>query len=474
MKKAFTTLLIIISINIAKAQHQEIADKAEMWRGKKKETAIDTTNLLYAFKKGQVHGHFRYFFMTTNNQNALSDYYANAIGGGIKYETAPIKGFQFGISGFYVYNIGSSNFTILDSSTNQANRYEMALFDVTNPSNENNINRLEELYLKYSWKKSHLTIGKQLLNTPFINLQDGRMRPTEVGGIYGEIYEAKKLKIEGGYLYQISPRSTVEWYKINQSIGIASQGINIDGTKGNYKNNISSNGIALIGAEYYLHKNVKVKMYEMYVGNIFNTILLQGDYNKLLTDSNKLSMALQYLRQYALNNGGNIDQSKTYIAKGTHANIIGVKVGIENSKWQTSVNYCRVTSSGRYQMPREWGRDPFFTFLPRERNEGLGDVHAYVIKTNHALPKIHSKVQLGIGYYDLPAVDNYRLNKYGMPSYTQINIDFRHEFTGFFKGLDAQFLMVHKINNSHTIINNKYIINKVNMTNFNVVMNYHF
>ena len=48
----------------------------------------DTTSLLYAFKKGQISGYLRYYFMATNNASGLSDYYANAVGGAIKYETA--------------------------------------------------------------------------------------------------------------------------------------------------------------------------------------------------------------------------------------------------------------------------------------------------------------------------------------------------------------------------------------------------
>lgn len=179
----------------ASAQHQDVPGKPELWRGKQNQTE-DTTSLLHAFKKGQIHGHFRYYFMATDNKAGLSDYYANAIGGGIKYETAPFKRFQFGVSGFFVFNIGSSDLARPDPKTNQLNRYELGLFDVEDPTNRRDIDRLEELYLKYSWKQSHITFGKQLINTPFINLQDGRMRPTEVGGLYGEINDIKNTKID--------------------------------------------------------------------------------------------------------------------------------------------------------------------------------------------------------------------------------------------------------------------------------------
>ena len=42
--------------------------------------------------------------MATDNKKGLTDYYAQAIGGGLKYETAPFKGFQAGIGGFFIFN----------------------------------------------------------------------------------------------------------------------------------------------------------------------------------------------------------------------------------------------------------------------------------------------------------------------------------------------------------------------------------
>jgi hypothetical protein len=125
-------------------------------------------------------------------------------------------------------------------------------------------------------------------------------------------------------------------------------------------------------------------------------------------------------------------------------------------------------------MPREWGRDAFYTFLPRERNEGLGDVNAYVIKLNYVKPKGNLKTSLGLGYYDLPMVSLYRLNKYGMPSYTQLNADVRYEFKGILQGFEAQLLYVYKWNSSNENLSDKNIFNKVNMSNTNLIVNFHF
>jgi hypothetical protein len=474
MRKTLLTIqLFIISYTITIAQHQEVLSKPELWKGKQKQTQ-DTNSLLHAFKAGQMHGHFRYFFMATDNAKGLTDYYANAVGGGIKYETLPFKGFQFGVSGFFVYNIGSSDLAEPDEKTNQPNRYEIGLFDITDPHNKNNIDRLEELYLKYNWKQSHITFGKQLINTPFINLQDGRMRPTEVGGVYAEINDLKNTKVEGGWLYEISPRSTVEWYGIGESIGVYPQGVASDGVRSEYANNLESKGLGLLTLSQKITPNISLKFHNLFVENIFNTFLLQTDYQLPLTNKSKVIAGLQYVQQNALNNGGNEDASKAYIDKGSKAYTFGARVGWENKRWQTSLNYNRITAHSRYLMPREWGRDPFYTFMPRERNEGLGDVQAVVLKTGYQFLQPHIKLNASFGFFTLPDVNNFKLNKYGLPSYNQLNIDIRHDFEGFFKGLEAQLLLVYKKNTGNTYNNDRFVINKVDMMLWNFVLNYHF
>ena len=473
MKKLLAASLMLLAGNIVSAQHQEVFEKPDMYKGKQVQT-VDTTSLLSAFKRGHVNGHFRYFLMATDNKAGLTDYYANAAGGGIRYETAGFHGFQFAVSGFYTFNIGSSDFTKTDSTTGQYNRYEIALFDVNDANNKKDIDRLEEFYLKYQHKKVSVIVGRQLLNTPFINLQDGRMRPTGVEGIWMEYNDAKKIKTEGGLLYAVSPRGTTKWYDIGESLGVYPSGVNVDGTKSMYNNNINSKIVALLGINIKAGKNLQLQAWDIYTDNLFNTAMLQADL--LLPQKNNSSFfaAAQLLKQDAISNGGNGDAARTYFEKGGKSISFGTKAGWKNKTWETSINYNRITSHGRYLMPREWGREPFFTFLPRERNEGLGDVHAIMGKVNYYFPKARVKTSLAAGYYKLPDVKNYRLNKYGLPSYTQANADIRYSFAGILKGLEAQLLVVWKMNNGELYNNKRFEFNKVNMLQYNSVLNYHF
>lgn len=472
LKKISLSILILFSAIQVSGQHQELGEKPSIWKDKEKQE-IDSNSLLYAFKNGNVNGHLRYFFMATNNESQLSDYYANAGGGGIKFETAKFKGFQMGISGFFTFNLGSSNLSIPDPITKQSNRYEIGLFDIEDPNNKSDIDRLEELYIKYKIRNAVITAGKQLINTPFINLQDGRMRPTEVSGLWAEINNIKKIKIEGGFLNQISPRGTVKWYNVGESIGVYSTGLNNDGSKSDYAGNTHTKGIAMIGITHKTSNALSLKFWDMFVENIFNTSMFQADFKHPLSANGHITGGIQFTHQYRVGNGGNQELSKRY-AQDKKALTFGATAGWENKTWKTSLNYNRITAAGRYIMPREWGRDPFYTFMSRERNEGLSDVNAYVLKIGYTIPTTTLKTTTSVGYFDLPEVSDVAKNKYGMPSYTQLNVDIRYEFSGFLTGLDAQLLYVYKKKSGSTPIMQKNIINKVNMRLWNLVLNYNF
>ena len=182
----------------------------------------------------------------------------------------------------------------------------------------------------------------------------------------------------------------------------------------------------------------------------------------------------QLIRQDGLGNGGSEVVQQDYFPEDGKAQTFGFKGGYKKGKLDVSVQYSRITSDGRYLMPREWGRDPLFTFLPRERNEGFGDVHALMAKFNIKEVVKGFSAGAAIGYYDLPDVQDTRLNKYGMPSYIQTNVELRYFFKGLFEGLDVQYLLVAKFNEGETYDNLKYVFNKVDMQVHNLVLNFHF
>jgi hypothetical protein len=300
------------------------------------------------------------------------------------------------------------------------------------------------------------------------------MRPTGEQGLWAEINELKRTKIEIGWLTHISPRGTMKWYRGASSIGIYPGGVTISGEKSDYKSNVESHGIGIAGVTYAAGKRIKLQAWNSFVENIFNTVLIQADGELTVTKNKKIIAAVQYINQSPIDNGGHGDPTKTYFDVSQKSNSYGFRVAYLQKNSGLKFNYTRITRHGRFLFPREWGREPFFTFLPRERNEGLGDVNAFTINVDWSLFNRTLVVELGAGYYDLPDVRNYRLNKYGMPSYYQLNLNTKYSFNCLLNGLNLELLYLYKGKPGDVYEEWKYVINKVNMHQVNFILNYNF
>ncbi len=455
----YLILLLYITLNSSFAFSQETSD---------------STTLQGALKQGTISGHIRNVTMATDNAAGLTDSYANGLGLGIGYESAPFHNFQVGISGFFMYNLFSSDLGVIDSMTGAPNRYEIALFDVQDAHNTQ-LNRLQNLYLKYSLDNFSIKIGKQLIRTPFINQQDGRLAPTMVEGALFE-WKNSSSKVEGGWINKISPRGTLRWFPVASSIGIYPRGFTTNGSRSGYVGNLTSAGIFYAGLTHSITPQNTLQAWDFYVENIYNSLLLQFNSEKTSgANGAKILMGLQLIMQTAINYGGNPEPQKAYLPQGGAAYSLGAQFGyvFPSSTWKFMVNYNHITNDGRYLMPREWGRDPFFTFIPREKNDGFGGVDAINAVISHDFGSGFTS-EIMYGHYYLPDVKNVLLNKYGLPSYNHCNINTKYNFSGHLKGLDMQFLFVYKGLLGNSYGDATYIYNKVTMAHYELIANYNF
>lgn len=426
-----------------------------------------TTKLKDVFLRGRLSVHARSVFMNTINEGSLKDDYALAAGVGIGLTTKPFHGLQAGISTFVVNNIFSSHLEKPDPTTGMSNRYEIGLYDMENPGVRNNLVRIENFYLRYMLSKSSLTIGKMMLNTPFLNPQDGRMNATMEAGVWLTMEQNKTIHLYGGWLWGISPRSTIQWLSVANSFGLYPPGVTTTGVRSGYEGNMHTAGIALANVTVAASKKIKLSLWDMFIDNVMNTSMIEVN----TTFGKKLYQGVMFIHQDAINNGGNADAAKAYIDKGAQSNIISVQVGMKTKKMNANVNATRITGDGRYLSPREWGRDPFYTFMPREKNDGFGNLLALSTNVTYTLLQ-QLKAGIGYGYFHLPDVKDYRLNKYGMPSYHQLNTTISYSFTGTLQGLEVRFLGAYKMRQGAVYNNPKFIYNKVNMANLNLILDF--
>ena len=405
-----------------------------------------------SLSQSPFYGKLRYYHMSSENGPQLPAYAANAISAEF--------GYKYKFKKYWTAEAASSlTSSFLNSNSVPTSRYEIGLFDQANLSNQTFLTRIEKLNLQYTKNNFKLTLGRQVINTPFINPQDGRMRPSAVGGMYGQYKHW-----EFAYLYEISPRGTMGWSSVASSIGYYPVGINTMGLKSSYAGQLKSNGILITGFNQQINKSLGIKFSNLFVDQISNTAFIQLENQKKIGNS-RLTLGIQAIKQHALGNN-------LFDEKNQHAASWGLKLALENKRWSTSINFNQISSEGRYLMPREWGKDPFYTFMPRERNEGFGGVKAVVIRGMYQFPKLQLKIQPSVGYFNLPTVDNFTLNKYGMPSYLQSNIEINWDAQKIAKGLDVQFVYVNKSKQGDTVDNPKYNLNKVDMSTWNFIVNY--
>ncbi len=421
-------------------------------------------------KKGTLEGRFRLFLMGTVNDGAPADQHAQAFGGSLGFASQRWKGLRFRMSGGYTFDLWSSDFTANDPVTNQSNRYELGLFDVTAPRANNQVAYLQLFQLNYLSRNERtvITVGRQELNTPFINAQDGRMHPTLVEGAW-LVHRTAKLRLDAGYIYALSPRSSTGWYANEKSIGIYPAGVDVYGMPSRYVGNTTSAGIGMLGAQWNAPKKITFTGWEMLTTNVSNTAMLQVERGD--RDDHFMAGAM-VIRQDRVGNGGNSNDSLAYFQPDASMVISGrVRMNLGRFRWQA--NYTRITAEGRYLMPREWGREPFYTFLPRERNEGAGDLHAATLNLIWRT-KSGYRVQVDGGRYWLPPISDARLNKYAMPSYYQFGINVQYQFKGNWQGLAIQTLHLMKLAAPGTTYTTKQAYNKVDLYHGELIVSYAF
>lgn len=456
--------MVLLRLEVS-AQHQ--SSKAMNHSG-------DSTEKLFGkvLESGSFEFHLRSYFMATVNKGDLMNYSTWGTGAGLGYFSPRWKGFGVGFSGFFVFRHFENNLTQIDPITGAANRYESILFDLHHLDNYKDMDRLEEFFLSFQSKEWSVWLGRHKFESPLLNESDNRMRPNLFSGLSGE-YSPENWKFTGAWFTHVISRGSLEWLPVEESVGFYSTGRNALGAEQNYQHQLTSTGIGVIGVEYK-NDNWDWSSWNYLGEGILGVSFIESKGKKTLNSKLKLVIGAQGFYQSAVGDGGNPDPLKTYILPNENTFGGGLRFGLNWPHTEFSINYLGISDQGRFLFPREWGREKFFVSQQRERFEGMGGVNAVTMRFDRTFIQDQLMVSFAIGQVETPDLTNFKLNKYGIPSYTHFTglIDYR--FQGFFKGLDLQFLVAAKKENNLGLIAPEYIINRVEMSNFNVILDYKF
>ena len=419
------------------------------------------------FLEGKIGGHMRNFFMSTTNNKVLKDHFANAIGFELNYETAKVKGFSLGIAGLFTFNTFSTKLDALDLLTNKTARLETELFDIEDPKNKTDLDRLDELFLNFEDEKFDVTLGRFTFNSPLINPQDGRMKPYSSQGINTNIYFSKKTTLKLAAFNNFSPRGTIKWYSIDDVLGIYTTGVNSDGTPSGYKGFTNSNVVVATGFEQHFGKAFKLNLWDYVIQNVSNTAYLKAEFEL----GKNFEFGFEAQHQNKISNGGNANTANAYFEQ-EKSFLYGSKIGFHKNKFALSLNYLRITDDGKFLFPREFGREQFFVTVPRGRLEGLSNASLLMLKSKLNLDK-QWELELDLGEAWLPAFNNYKQNKYGATSYHNAvaNVVYTPK-SKTLEGLNFKLLYVTKIGAQDIPLAHQYY--NVNFHNINFITQFKF
>jgi hypothetical protein len=396
----------------------------------------------------------------------LSDHYANAIGAEIGYTTAYYHNFRLGVAGLFTYNTFSSAIDTKDPLTGKYPRLELELFDVENPANRADLDRLDELYLEYRSERLRAKVGRFSFQSPLINPQDGRMKPYTVQGINLQVPLHSTL-LTMAWFDRFSPRSTVNWYRASESIGIYPMGVDAEGARADYHHTFTR-GVAVMGIQSQIDKRLHGEFWNFWIDNVSN-----NSYGRTILRINpQLRAGVEGLYQFRVGNGGNQEQLHAYFPDQKQW-LAGAMLAYEPSHWHLSVNYLHIGSEGRFLFPREWGREQFFATLPRGRMEGLGKTDLLAVKARKEWSKT-LYAELAVSKAWIPDPTDFRYNKYGFDSYwgwvADLNYKPQHPAV---KGLGFRLLYVGRTSPNSTLALPAMFYN-TNFHNFNFVTQFTF
>lgn len=414
--------------------------------------------------------HFRTFWMNTSYADAdfKSDYALGmSLSLGAKINYTKFWSLQLGYRSFA--NVLSTDIWTSDPITGQANRYETGLFDLSD-TQDRFFGKLETFSLSYAKDRFGIKVGRMGINTDWVNAQDGRLSPTVVEGVHTWFVPSENWKITLWAIERISIRGSSEWLGVGETVGIYPQGRNVFGKQGNYLGNTESDWLSVLEVDRQLRNGEKLHFSHTLAHNLFSTLWGSFEKNRQLRKS-ILTLGIQSGVQHTVGDGGNADLSLAYKEPGDLNYALSGRIGWRTKRWITHLNYTHVGGNGRWLSPREWGKDAWYTFIPRERNEGFESVDAVVGYVEYRFEKVPVQVYAHGGVHWLSNISDPAVNKYNFPSYRQVNIGLKLQPKGV-KNLDFHLILVSKEPLSSKELTPNQIYNKVELFHFNGILNW--
>lgn len=205
---------------------------------------------------------------------------------------------------------------------------------------------LGQAWLQGRMGSNALKLGRQILETPFINSYDVKMVPVTVEGAAFTNRGLKDLEIFAAHLIGIKPWTDTTFQAMSQAAGLAG----------------SEEPVSLAGARWRPAKGYSIQSWNYFCHQFMNTIYFQADATWPLDGRWSLTASAQAIDQRDVGRAlsGAIDAYQW-----------GLQMGLAWRGWLVSAAY---TSAGPgHDIVNPWGSYPGWTSIMEEDNDRAGE-----------------------------------------------------------------------------------------------------
>ena len=259
---------------------------------------LDANSFDNAVKNGNATGNITLFYYNINKDNPVSDAYATALGGDLKYTTDSSKELFATIS-----------FHNSTPISKEKNKKSTSLFN--NDNNAEALNVVGESFLGYKTKNSVIKAGNFLLNTPLLNKSSARIIPYSYQGVSYLVNNIFKSSIQLNYIDKIRAHTTDEYKD--------------EAIDGNIKD-----GITMFGFKHHPINPLDVHIFYYYVPTLYDSSFAQIDYKDNFINNNLLfCVGLQHYKTF--------NDKKHY----KDVDLIGFRTGFFTDNLDITLNYTK-------------------------------------------------------------------------------------------------------------------------------------
>ncbi|MBO3697912.1 hypothetical protein [Roseivirga sp. E12] len=425
----------------------------------------------FAQDLGELTGAFKTRYMRTANRKDLADFSATVAYGYLKYTYEVKNWLSFGGQVNGLAHAGIDNITKRDPLTGSGPIYEANLWN-PNYLNGNTEFALPQLYAQLTFNRHKITLGRFLMESPIVNSEPWPF-PNAMQGIWYDYSANKDLRIQLGGIQNISPRFTAQFDGIGETIGLIAAGVDKDGNPSGYPGNVNSNFLLVGNANYSFSESVTIDLWNYYTDNVSNTIYLEPS----LKLENDLSIKTMLIYQFKVGEGGNENPLLAYLEDGHQAMQFGFRVEKKHNNSTFQLNFSRITNKGRMLLPRELGKEPFYTFQRRTRVEGMQNVTSIMVKWQRNWENESRKMRLftSMGSNKLAKPDNAQENKLRLPSHLHWDASLKYEpKKASFNGFSAEMLLAYRFLNEEIGNDERARINRADFAHVDLILAYTF